>query len=134
MIWKRMKAFIEEVDQAFVASTDADGQPHLAAGRGLRVPDSTHLVFEAWLCRKTLSNVAGNPRVALAIIDHSSGHGYQFSGVVEKTSAVAILNGYAPRMEEPGLPQVRSRMVVRIEEVLEFSPGAHTDHPLTPEA
>jgi len=132
MITEKLKTFIEGTDCAFVASADQRARPHLAAGRGLKVPDAEHIVFEAWFCRKTLENVAEVPRVAVAIVDPATGAGYQLAGTVEKTSAIGILNGFSPEIEAPGTPQVQSRMVVRVEEIMEFSAGAHTDHPITP--
>lgn len=133
MITGKMQRFIEEVDRAYVASTDQGERPHLAVGKGVRVPDPRHVIFEAWFCRKTLENVAHNPQVALAIIDPASGAGYQLAGTVESTAAIGILNGYAPTIEAPGTPQVESRMVVRVEEIMEFSHGSHTDTPLAAE-
>ncbi|BCR06445.1 hypothetical protein DESUT3_35140 [Desulfuromonas versatilis] len=134
MISERMKIFIEKVNLAFVASADLDGEPHLGAGRGLEVTGPNHLVFEAWFCRKTLNNVAQNPQVAIAVMDPESEAGYQLRGIVEKVSDVAMLNGYVPRLEEPGMPQVQSRIAVRIDKIMEFSHGAHTDNPLSKEA
>lgn len=132
MISEKLKKFIEEANWAFVASADQRSRPHLAAGRGLKVPDPDHIVFEAWFCRKTLENVAEVPRVTTAIIDAATGAGYQLAGTVEKVIPIGILNGFAPEVEAPGTPQVESRMVVRVEEIMEFSTGAHTDHPITP--
>jgi hypothetical protein len=123
MISEKLKQFIEETNCAFVASADQRSRPHLAAGRGLKVPDSEHVVFEAWFCRKTLENVAEVPRVSLVVI-----------GTVEKVIPIGILDGYAPEVEAPGTPQVESRMVVRVEDIMEFSTGAHTDRPITPNA
>ncbi len=134
MISDKMKRFIEEVDFAFVASADHRARPHLAAGRGLQVPDPRHVVFEAWFCHRTLENVAEVPRVALAVVDPRTGAGYQMLCFVESTSNVGILNGFAPELEEPGLPQVETRMVVRVDEILEFSQGPHTDHPIAAES
>ncbi|HEY7746009.1 MAG TPA: pyridoxamine 5'-phosphate oxidase family protein [Desulfuromonadales bacterium] len=131
MISEKLKKFIEETNCAFVASADQRSRPHLAAGRGLKVPDPEHVVFEAWFCRKTLENVAEVPRITMAVIDASTGGGYQLVGMVEKVIPIGILNGFAPEVEAPGTPQVESRMVVRVEEIMEFSTGAHTDHPLT---
>jgi hypothetical protein len=131
MISEKLKKFIEETNYAFVASADQRARPHLAAGRGLKVPDAKHIVFEAWFCRKTLENVAEVPRVTLVVVDPGTGGGYQLSGTVEKVIPIGILNGYAPEVEAPDTPQVESRMVVRVEEIMEFSTGAHTDHPLT---
>ncbi len=126
-----MKQFMESTGRAVVASADALGAPHLAVGQDLKVLDPEHVVFEAWFCPKTLENVAGNPKVAIAVTDLSSGMGFQLSGVVEKTSPVGILNGYAPEVEEPGTPQVESRLLVRIVRLMEFSPGAHTDRAIS---
>jgi hypothetical protein len=134
MISQKLKKFIEEANWAFVASADQRSRPHLAASRGLKVPDAEHIVFEAWFCRRTLENVAEVPRVTLVVIDPATGAGYQFTGMVTHVSAIGILDGYAPEAEAPGTPQVESRMVVRVEEIMEFSTGAHTDHPISPNA
>jgi uncharacterized protein len=134
MISEKMKKFIEGINYAYVASADQRARPHLAAGSGIRIPDPHHIVFEAWFCNKTLENVGEVPRLAIVIVDPSSGAGYQFLGRVEKTAAIGILNGFAPELEEPGLPQVETRMVVQVEEVLEFSHGPHTDHPIAVES
>lgn len=133
MISKKMKRFIEESDYAFVASANQRARPHLAASRGLKVPDPLHVVFEAWFCRKTMENVSEVPRVAIAVVDPLSGAGYQLFGAVESVAEVGLLDGYVPGIEEPGMPQVQWRMTVRVEEIMEFSHGVHTDHPIAVE-
>jgi hypothetical protein len=132
MISPRIRQFLEENDCAFVASADGSGQPHLAAGHGLRFSAAEHLLFEAWLCQKTLANVAANPRVALLCVDSASGTGYQLVGEVVASADTAILNGFAPPFETRGLPQVQSRLEIRISEVMEFSTIAHSDRSLIP--
>jgi hypothetical protein len=134
MISERMKHFIEAVDYAFVASADQRSRPHLAAAQGLKVPDPQHVAFEAWFCHKTLENVAEVPRLAIVVVDRESGAGYQLTGLVESTAAVGMLNGYAPELEEPGMPQVETRILVRVEEILEFSQGPHSDNPIAAES
>ena len=129
MLTEEIRRFIESSEYAFVASADGSGHPHLAVGRELHVMDDFHLVFEAWFCHTTMENVAKNPHVAVTVAAPTSGNGYQFSGVVEKTSETAILDGYAP-LEEPGMPQVQYRLVVRVNEIMEFSSGTHTDQPI----
>lgn len=126
MISDKLKHFLEETGRAYVASADVDGQPHLAIGQDLKVPDASHVVFEAWFCPKTLENVARNPLVALVVLDPATGIGYQLAGSVEDTTAVGILDGYLPE-EKPGMPQVESRLSIRIEALMEFSRGAHND-------
>lgn len=130
MLSDTVKQFIEKIGLTYVASADESGFPHLAAGRDVQVPDARHVAFEAWFCKITLHNVAHNPHVAVAVTDPATGEGYQLLGEVERAVDVAILDGYAPEMEEPGMPQVETRLVVRVEQIMAFSTGAHSDRPL----
>ena len=130
MISDGIKVFAERVGHAFVATSDAKGNPHLAAGRGVSVFEPNRLVFEAWFCRTTLRNLQTNPQIAVAIVDPATGNGYQFSGVVDKKQDTAILDGFAPDIEPPGLPQVQWRLEIRVESVMAFSADAHSDKPL----
>jgi predicted pyridoxine 5'-phosphate oxidase superfamily flavin-nucleotide-binding protein len=131
LISEKMKSFIETTNLAFVASANVAGIPHLAAGKGLQVPDPRHIILTAWFCSRTLENLAGNPAVALIVTDPATATGYQFVGEVEKTSDAGILDGYDPRSETPGLPQVLYRLVIRVDGILEFTHDAHSDRPLT---
>lgn len=130
MITESIKRFVEGVDHAFVASADRNGSPHLAAGRGLRVPDPGHLVFEAWFCYTTLQNLEQNPAVAIAVADPDTGEGYQFTGRIVLREDAAMIDGYAPDAEFQGMPQVESRLHLAVEQIMAFSAGAHTDQPL----
>lgn len=130
MITENIRRFIEGAEYAFVASAGGDGCPHLAAGQGLRSPDPGHLVFEAWFCHTTLQNLEGNPRVAIAVADPVTGNGYQFVGRIETREAAAMLDGYAPDAEPPGMTQVQSRLLVLVETIMAFSAGRHSDLPL----
>lgn len=130
MISEKMKRFFESLDYAFVASASETGVPHLGAGREIEIPTPSHVVFKAWSCHTTLANVRHNPRVAVTLVDPASGVGYQLTGYVEESNDTAILDGLAPGREEPGMPQIQSRFVVRIEGIMEFSPGPHSDHQL----
>ena len=130
MITDDIKQFAERVGHAFVATSDAKGNPHLAAGRGISVIEPTLLVFEAWFCMTTLRNLQENPMVAVAIADPVTGNGYQFAGRVQKKEDTAVLDGYLPDVEPAGLPQVQWRLEVRVESVMAFSADAHSDRPL----
>ena len=112
----------------FVATADDAGLPHLAcAGRLTAAPDGRVLVTE-WFCPGTLENVAGNPRVSLAVWDAKTDAGYQLIGEVERLEDVAVLDGYMPQAAgKPPLPQVQRRIVVRVESVLDFRRAPHTD-------
>lgn len=130
MINAGIREFIEKVGQAIVATSDAEGNPHLAAGRGVSVSGSNLIVFEAWFCQTTLKNLQQNPKIAVVVADTGTGNGYQFAGRVEKTEDTAILDGFLPGAEPAGTPQVQWRLVVRVDTVMAFSAGAHSDRPL----
>jgi len=131
MISKKLKQFIESRSFAFVASADQRARPHLAAAEHLKVPDPDHIVFDSWVCPKTLENVIEVPRLALAVIDPASARGYQLECFVE--SAVETEANPSVRSTVP-MQQVHANIVVRVEEILEFAPGPHSDHPLGIEA
>ena len=115
---------------AMVASADASGNPHLALGSGIKVIDGQHLLLENWYCQTTLQNLDQNPRVAIAVMAQDLKVGYQFIGKVVHGFDIAILGGYAPEAEPPGEPQALTRIVVKVEEILAFCSGIHTDRPL----
>lgn len=131
MISKKLQHFIETTGWAYVASADQRARPHLAAGRGLKVPDSIHIVFETWLCPRTMENIAEVPRVAVAVVDPASGIGFQFACRVEKTSETILADSIAAGRETPGLHQVQWRIEVLVEEIMEFSIGVHSDRPMS---
>lgn len=130
MLTDEIKRFIEGIPLAIVASADGEGHPHLALASDVTAPDGEHLLFENWFCQTTLRNVALNPRVAVAVMARDMAIGYQFIGKVAHGFDTAILNGYAPEAEPPGEPQTRTRFVIRVEKVLAFCSGIHTDLPL----
>jgi hypothetical protein len=128
VISDKMKKFIEGMNTAFVASSDQSGHPHLAAGIGPQVPDSRHVAFSAWFCHRTLENLAVNPRLAVAVMNPATGAGYQLIGRVEKTQQTGVLgNG----LEKGPGPQVQYELVIRVEEVMEFTHGVHADRPIS---
>ncbi len=130
MITDEIKEFIEGIDLAYVASSDMEGHPHLAAVRGLAAPDPTHIVFSEWFCANTLKNLSGNPQIAIAVLDSSTGKGYQFVGMVEKTMDIGILDGYDSSLDSKATPQVLYQLAIRVDEIMEFTHGVHTDRPL----
>lgn len=130
MITESIKSFVEGIGHAFVATADRTGSPHLAVGVGASFPEPNLLVFEAWFCAATLKNLEENPKIAVAIVDPLTGKGYQFLGRVEQRKDSAILNGYLPDAEAPGLPQVQWRLEARIDNVLALTAEAHSDRPL----
>jgi uncharacterized protein len=130
MITDEITRFIEGISVAMVASADVSGNPHLALASGIKVLDGHHLVLEDWYCQTTLRNVDQNSRIAIAVMAQDSKIGYQFIGKVVHGYDVAILDGYVPEAEQPGELQALTRFVIRVEEILAFCSGIHTDRPL----
>lgn len=130
MINAEIKRFIETRGVATVASADADGRPHLALGSGLTVLDDEHLLFENWFCPTTLKNVEQNRQVAVAVMMNDMASGYQFIGSVVHGADMALLGGYPPVTVPVGDLQALSQLVVRVEEVLAFCTGIHSDLPV----
>jgi len=130
MITEEIKQFADRVGHAFVATADAKGNPHLAAGRDISIPEPARLVFESWFCQTSLKNLKENPAVAVAVADPVTGNGFQFVGRVERIVDTAVLDGYVPDLEPAGLPQVQWRLEIRVESVMAFTADAHSDRPL----
>ena len=130
MISDEIRRFIETRGAATVASADAGGQPHLALGSAFKVLDGEHVMFENWFCQTTLRNIEQNPRVAVAVMAQGSQTGYQLIGRVVHGFDVALLDGYRPGRQAADDLQALTRLVVRVEEVLAFCSGIHTDLPL----
>jgi len=76
-------------------------------------------------------NPGRNPRVAVAVVAAPSGTVYQFIGNVAEITEAGILDSFSPEAEATGISQVCWRLKVRVEEILEFSHGIHTDVPLS---
>ncbi len=112
----------------FVATAGAEGLPHVAAaGRLDRAEDGCVAVTE-WFCPGTLANLQVNSRVAIVAWDPTVDLGYQLLGEVTKVEDVGILDGYAPTAGgAENFPQVKRRLLVRVDAVLDFRQAPHTD-------
>lgn len=130
MFTEEIRHCIEGSSQAIVASSDEFGNPHLAVANDVVALDDQHLMLENWYCPATLRNIDRNPHVAIVAMSRETKTGYQFIGNVVHGYDVALLSGYVPEVEPPGEPQALTRIVVRVDEVLAFCSGIHTDQPL----
>ncbi len=130
MISTEIKRFVEERGMAVVASAGNGGYPHLALGNSMKILDGKYLLFDNWFCQTTLQNVEQNHRVAVAVMAPDSAAGYQFIGDVVHGYDLALLDGYVPGTLPAGDLQALTRLVVRVEAVLAFCSGIHSDHPV----
>jgi hypothetical protein len=129
MITEPIRHLIENITFIFIATADATGQPHIAVGEHVAVLGDSMLVFENWFCPSTLQNIACNTHVSVVAVSPDSGKGYQMIGTVIRSSDAAFLDGF-PSIDTPAMPQVLTRFTVKIEQVLEFTSGIHSDLPM----
>lgn len=64
----------------------------------------------------------------MVVWDQAKDTGFQMQGNLEKDEEIAILNGYAPEVEERlSIPQVKHKLVIRIQKITAFRHAPHTD-------
>jgi uncharacterized protein len=116
-----------QTGHVLIATADWAGIPHIAvAGRIALEGDS--VVVTEWFCPGTVANLRPNVGVSIVAWDKASDTGYQLIGRLQTSSDVAVLNGYAPGLDgERPLPQVERRLVIRVERVMDFRFGPHSD-------
>jgi hypothetical protein len=99
------------------------GVPHLAVGK-IESAEPGAVEVSGWFCPETLRNLETNPSVSVTARE---GHeGYQVVGRVEKSAVDAVLDGYAPE-EDRRVPQVRYRLRIRLDKVMEMGDRPHAD-------
>lgn len=130
MLTEQIRHLIENLPFIFIATTDSSGQPHLAIGKQVTFSGDSLMIFENWFCPSTLQNIACNSHVSIVAVLPDSGKGYQMLGSVIRSVDAAILNGYDPAVNMPETPQVLTRFTVKVEKILEFTNGIHSDLPI----
>lgn len=130
MITEPIRRLIENAAYFFVATADSSGQPHLAIGEQVTISENSLLIFENWFCPATLQNIVCNTHVSVVAVEKESGKGYQMIGSVIRNDNAAILDGYDPTVNLPETPQVLTRITVKVDQLLEFTRGIHSDIPI----
>jgi hypothetical protein len=128
-IVKKAVTLAKNVGHVFVATADSTGLPHVAAaGKIALIPDGERVAVEAWFCPGTVANLQANRHTALVIWDPDADNGYQLLGETEKVEDTAIMNGYAPGLEDKStLPQVKRRLLIRVDKIIGFKGSPHSD-------
>jgi len=121
-------ALAQKLRHVFVATTDGKGLPHVAAAGKLAFNPDGRLALAAWFCPMTVANLQKKRRVSLVIWDPQADIGYQLLGEAEKVEEIAMMNGYAPRVEsQHPLPQVERQILVRVDKIIDFKHAPHSD-------
>jgi len=130
MISEPIRSLMENIPYVYVATADSSGMPHMAIGEQVTISGDSLLIFENWFCPSTLQNIASNTHVSVVAVSPDSGKGYQLLGSVIRSADTAFLDGYDPAVIMPVTPQVLTRFTVKVEQVLEFTSGVHSDLPI----
>lgn len=130
MITEPIKRLMENIPYIFVATADSSGQPHMAIGEQVIFSGDSLMIFENWFCPATLQNITCNARVSIVAVLPETGKGYQMLGSVIRSVDAAFLDGYDPFSTIPETPQVLTRFTVKVEQILEFTSGIHSDIPI----
>ncbi len=123
------KKLVQKVKVVYMATTNSEGTPHIAASEGMAFGDGDRVVFKAWFCIKTVGNLQENPRLSLAVLNPETGEGYQLFGELERMERGAILDGFAFEKEKEwkGYPQAEHQLYIRIQAISRLTSGAHSD-------
>ncbi len=117
-----------KVGHVFIATSDEEGWPHVAAARTLVLREDGRIDVREWFCPGTMSNLQNNRHVSVVVWEAKSDTGYQLLGEVEQMMDIGMIDGYTPKMESKWpMPQVESQLLVRVSKVTDFKRAPHSD-------
>ncbi len=120
----------ESVGYVLVATSDADGWPHVAAARRIQARKDSRIDVTEWFCPGTMSNLQKNPHVSVVVWDARTDSGYQLLGEMQQMTDFGMIDGYMPNMERKWpMPQIESQLVIQVAKVTDFKRAPHTDIP-----
>jgi len=114
---------LEETRIWVLATADSDGMPNAVPIRWTKILANDTLMLVDNFMKKSVDNIAVNPRVAISVWKDSTG--YQFKGTASvETSGVNFENG--KKMVLEGNPKLNPKGVVilRVDSIFSTSPGA----------
>jgi hypothetical protein len=118
----------EKVGHVFVATADPGGMPHVAAAGKLELAPEDRVTVTEWFCPGTVANLHVNKCISVVVWAKDPDSGYQLLGRLDKIKDLGILDGFAPGLEgEPPLPQVEKQLLIKVEKIIEFKLGPHSD-------
>lgn len=117
-----------KMGHVLIATADSTGVPHISVLQPLGLDSVGRLKLIGWFCQYTAANLEMNPRVSVVVWDPLKDTGYQLIGAMEEMKEVAMLDGYAARIEKAHpLPQVERVIHLRMDKILGFEKRPHID-------
>jgi uncharacterized protein len=123
-----MERISRKVGHVMIATTDRKGIPHIAAASKITVVSDNEVRVDGWFCSKTVQNLRENPNIALVVWDREFDRGFQLIGQCRNEKDIAVLDGFAPGMEErENIPQFERELSLKVNSILEFKRALHND-------
>ena len=113
-----------------IATAGEGGMPHITVAGRLELTDEegADIAVTEWFCPGTVSNLQKNKQISIVVWTRKMETGYQLLGELEGVQDVGILDGYSAKLEgEHPMPQVEKRLLIKVEKILEFRLGPHSD-------
>ncbi len=118
-----MKAVITG-QQAWVATSGADGKASLAIKGSAKIIDDEHIGYFEMIGNRTWANVQRNPWVAIAMADSTKFKGYRFEGKAEIVTSGPLYEEAKKLGELMKLPTPpKAAIKVKIEEIYDIGKG-----------
>ncbi len=110
-----------------VATCDDAGLPHITAAGRIELADQSDIAVTEWFCPGTVANLQKNKNISVVVWTKKLNSGYQLLGRLDSVTDVGILDGYSKREEKHPLPQIEKRLLIKVQKILEFRLGPHSD-------
>jgi predicted pyridoxine 5'-phosphate oxidase superfamily flavin-nucleotide-binding protein len=120
----------QEAGFVMLATADEEGLPHITVAGRLELTDdnSADIAVTEWFCPGTVANLQKNKRVSVVVWTKKIETGYQLLGELMGVGDIGILDGYSPKVEaEHPMPQIEKQLRIKVEKILEFRLGPHSD-------
>lgn len=118
----------KKLGHVLLTTCDNNGVAHLSVAAEIDIVSGGRLSVSEWFCPGMTANLENNPNIGVIVWDKESDFGYQLLGRKESSREIAILDGYAPKIEKKSpLPQVKREVVINVEKILEFKQAPHSD-------
>ena len=118
----------KKVEYFFVALVGSGGFPYVNSAHQIEQVAENQFTIEEWICPLTVQHLSENPKIAVLIWDPVTDDGYEILGEVLMFEGQAILNGFAPEVEDSAyLPQVKRKLIIRAEKITAFSHALRCD-------
>jgi predicted pyridoxine 5'-phosphate oxidase superfamily flavin-nucleotide-binding protein len=110
--------------QAWVATTGADGRPGIAIKGSAKILDDEHLAFFELAGNRTWANIQKNPWVAIAMADSTKFKAFRFEGEAEIITSGPLFEEAKKLAEMLKMPvPPKAAIKVKIEEIYDIGKG-----------